>query len=82
LERYQFIGGPWFNSLYTVSEPLIWLGTDPVLLDALMLEKINRYRTQEGFKPVSEDIRTLEFASILGVGSRKTADAKFVPVGN
>ena len=82
LERYQFIGGPWFNSLYTVSEPLLWLGTDPVLLDALMLERINRYRAREGFKAVSDDIRTLEFAAILGVGSRKTSDAKFVPVGN
>lgn len=82
LERYQFIGGPWFNSLYTISEPRLWLGTDPVLLDALMLERINRYRARDGFKPVSDDIRTLEFASILGVGSRKTADAKFVRVGN
>ena len=82
LERYQFIGGPWFNSLYTISEPRLWLGTDPVLLDALMLERLNRYRARDGFKPVSDDIRTLEFASILGVGSRKTADAKFVPVGN
>jgi hypothetical protein len=82
LERYQFIGGPWFNSLYTISEPLLWLGTDPVLLDALMLERLNRHRAREGFKPVSEDIRTLEFASILGVGSRKSADARFVPVGN
>ncbi len=82
LERYQFIGGPWFNSLYTESEPQLWLGTDPVLLDALMLEKINRWRQRTGFKPVSDDIRTLEFASVLGVGSRKTADAKFVPVGN
>jgi len=82
LERYQFIGGPWFNSLYSISEPLVWLGTDPVLLDALMLERINHYRTRDGFKPVSDDIRTLEFASILGVGSRKTTDAKFVPVGN
>jgi len=82
LERYQFIGGPWFNSLYTISEPLLWLGTDPVLLDSLMLERINRYRLREGFKAVSDDIRTLEFATILGVGSRKTADAKFVPVGN
>jgi hypothetical protein len=82
LERYQFIGGPWFNSLYTISEPRLWLGTDPVLLDALMLERINRYRARDGFKPVSDDIRTLEFASILGVGSHKTADAKFVKVGN
>ncbi len=82
LERYQFIGGPWFNSLYTESEPLLWLGTDPVLMDALMLEKINLWRKRTGFQPVSDDIRTLEFASVLGVGSRKTTDAKFVPVGN
>jgi hypothetical protein len=82
LERYQFIGGPWFNSLYTISEPRLWLGTDPVLLDALMLERLNRYRARDGFKPVSDDIRTLEFASILGVGSRKTSDVRFVPVGN
>jgi hypothetical protein len=82
LERYQFIGGPWYNSLYTVSEPLLWLSADPVLLDSLMLERINRHRAREGFKPVSEDIRTLEFAAILGVGTRKTSDAQFKPVGN
>ncbi len=82
LERYQFIGGPWFNSLYTISEPRLWLGTDPVLMDALMLERINRHRLREGFKAVSDDIRTLEFASILGVGSRKVEDAKIIPVGN
>ena len=82
LERYQFIGGPWFNSLYTVSEPLLWLGTDPVLMDSLMQDKINHWRQLTGFKPISDEIRTLEFASILGVGSRKVTDAKFVPVGN
>jgi len=82
LERYQFIGGPWFNSLYTRSEPLLWLGTDPVLLDALMLERINDCRRRAGFEPVSDDIRTLEFAATLGVGSRRTADAKFVEVGD
>ncbi len=47
-----------------------------------MLERLNRYRARDGFKAVSDDIRTLEFAAILGVGSRKVADARFVPVGN
>ena len=82
LERYQFIGGPWFNSLSTSSEPRLWLGPDPVLMDALMLDRSNRLRLREGFKAVSDDIRTLEFASILGVGSRKVEDAKIIPVGN
>lgn len=80
LEHYQFIGGPFFNSLYTVSEPVLWLSTDPVMLDALMREKMNAQRRKQGFEPVDEEIRTLEFAETLGVGSTKTKQAKIVQV--
>lgn len=82
LEHYQFIGGPFFNSLYSASEPLLWLSADPVLMDSLMRERIDRWRKREGFDPISEDIRTLEFAEMLGVGSTRTKDAQIVPVGN
>lgn len=71
LERYQFVGGPWFNSLYTASEPTLLLGTDPVMMDSFMLAKIDAHRVEAGFKPVSPEIRTLEFAEKLGVGTRR-----------
>ncbi len=80
LEHYQFIGGPYFNSLYSASEPLLWLSTDPVLLDSLMRSRINGLRKQSGFEPISEEIRTLEFAETLGVGSTHISSAKFIPV--
>ena len=80
LETYQFIGGPFFNSLYTKSEPLLWLGTDPVMLDSLMRAKINYWRRHEGFEPISEEIRTLEFAETLGVGSTLIKDVKMIDV--
>jgi hypothetical protein len=80
LEHYQYIGGPYFNSLYSASEPLLWLSTDPVLLDSLMRSRINGLRKQSGFEPISEEIRTLEFAETLGVGSTHIASAKFIPV--
>ena len=80
LEHYQFIGGPYFNSLYSASEPLLWLSTDPVMLDALMRSRINGLRKQAGFEPISEEIRPLEFAETLGVGSTHIATAKFIPV--
>jgi len=80
LEHYQFIGGPFFNSLYTKSEPLLWLGTDPVMMDALMRARINKWRMHEGFEPISDEIRTLEFAETLGVGSTLINDAKMIDV--
>jgi hypothetical protein len=81
LERYQFIGGPYFNSLYTLSEPRIWLSADPVMLDALMLKRINEGRLKAGFKEIDTDgLRMLEFADQLGVGSDRPDEVKWVRV--
>jgi hypothetical protein len=80
LEEYQFIGGPYFNSLYTVSEPRVWLSNDPVILDSLMRDRIDLWRRKEGFDPISDDIRTLEDAELLGVGSTHTKTARIIPV--
>jgi hypothetical protein len=81
LQLYQFIGGPYFNSLYTVSEPKIWMSSDPVLLDSMMLLRINAARKRTGFDPISEDdARMLEFARQLGVGSTDTDNAKIEQV--
>ena len=73
LQLYQFIGGPYFNSLYTVSEPRLLMSADPVILDAIMLGKINAARKRTGFEPITEeDARMLDFAQQLGVGSLDT----------
>ena len=80
LERYQYIGGPYFNSLYTESEPCLWLSTDPVALDTMILARINRWRERNGFKPVSEEIQTLNFAETLGVGSMRITPGRVIQV--
>ncbi len=78
LQLYQFIGGPYFNSLYTASEPRLLMSTDPVLIDSLMLERINAVRKRNGFDPVTEDdARMLDFAQQLGVGSMDTKNIKW-----
>lgn len=68
LERYQFIGGPKFRSLYTRTEPRLLLSTNPVVLDFLMLEKINRARRDNGFDMLLQEQPLFYYAETLGLG--------------
>jgi len=68
LRHYQFIGGPRFNSLYTRSEPLLWMSSDPVALDRMLYERINRARLLEGFPEIQPLPRQMPFAASLGLG--------------
>ncbi len=68
LERYQYVGGPIFNSMYTVSEPIVLLSENPVMLDSLMYERINAQRLKNGFEPLPEKLKILVFSEELGLG--------------
>lgn len=69
LERYQYIGGPLFNSRYSRSEPFLWLGSDPVAIDRLLLKRMNRERVLEGFPRIDPLPRQFPFAASLGLGT-------------
>ncbi|MBI2516773.1 MAG: DUF362 domain-containing protein [Opitutae bacterium] len=82
LQLYQFIGGPYFNSLYTVSEPRLLMSADPVVLDSIMLDRLNAARKRTGFDPVdNEEARMLDFAEQLGVGYRDPAKSPVFKLG-
>ena len=68
LERYQFIGGPVFNSLYTRSEPLLWMSINPVVLDALLMERINYHKKENGFTRIVRNTQVFNYAQSLGLG--------------
>ncbi len=68
-ERFQFIGGPGFHSLYTASAPVLLLSADPVAIDSEMLRRINERRQAAGFEAVGEYVPLLDYAEQLGLGS-------------
>ena len=78
MERYQFIGGPVFNSLYTRSEDLLWMSVNPVILDALILGRLNQKRKEEGFRSIGKQLPILIFAENLGLGSSDIKRIKWI----
>jgi hypothetical protein len=68
LERYQFIGGPFFNSIYSRSEPRMWMSSDPIALDRLLYDRMNAMRLLEGFPEIQPLPRQFPFAASLGLG--------------
>ena len=68
LEKYQYIGGPSFHSLYSASEPELCLSTNMVLLDYYMLGKMNEKRRQYRFKEMPMDSPLFQYGKTLGLG--------------
>ncbi|MGJ8653522.1 MAG: DUF362 domain-containing protein [Opitutaceae bacterium] len=80
LERYQFIAGPFFNSLYSRSEPKLWMSSDPVAIDRLLLDRFNAWRLLEGFPEIYPVPRQLPFAASLGLGVYEKSKIEITPV--
>lgn len=80
LQRYQYVGGPVFNSMYTVSEPVVLLSDNPVLLDSMMSERINAHRMKNGFAPLPQELKILAYSEQLGLGEKDTDFANLVSV--
>ena len=68
LEEFQFIGGPSYNALYSRVEPKLWMSSDPVALDRLLLDLINRERRKNGFNELPMPNLQLSYASKIGLG--------------
>lgn len=80
LEKYQFIGGPQFNSLYAVSEKLLVMSSDPVAIDSYMITKMNAWRERYRFPLIREDVSMLVYADQLGVGMAHLDPARIIPL--
>jgi hypothetical protein len=67
LEHFQFVGGPKFNSLYSGSEPVLWMSANPVVIDSLLFERINSARKQVSV-PLLDRPAYIEYAHQLDLG--------------
>ncbi|GHB92256.1 DUF362 domain-containing protein [Cerasicoccus arenae] len=81
LERYQFLGGPRFNALYTGREQKLWLSANPVALDYLMWRKLIKGRRAANFDVPNGEPPLFEYASKLGLGPYRLNELKLRKLG-
>ena len=68
LEAYQFIGGPNYNSMFCKSLPELYMSTDPVALDLILLNILNDARQENGFNLISSPNKLLDYSAKIGIG--------------
>ena len=76
LEKGQFVGGSVFNSRCTFRENLILMSTNPVVLDYIAWELINKYRSMNKFDKIEPMPALLNYCKELKIGDWDPRAAK------
>jgi hypothetical protein len=69
----QYLGGPAFHPQYCWHHASLYLSTDPVAVDALMLEEIERMRKRAAIPAIGETASHLATAAAYGLGESDPA---------
>ncbi len=67
-EQGQFVGGSVFNSRFCFSENMLMLSSNPVVLDYIAWQTINKYRRANRFKLIDPEPPILNYCRQLNVG--------------
>lgn len=66
--RPQFAGGPFPEPQYSVNHGAIYASRDPVALDVLGMEVLDRYRTANGLPALAGSVQWPASAEVIGLG--------------
>ncbi len=79
-EQGQFVGGAVYNARFSFSENLLMLSKNPVALDYLAWQTINKYRRANRFKPIDPEPPILSNCRELGLGEYDPRKIKKITV--
>jgi len=77
----QYAGGPYPNPNFTTDNGAIFASTDPVALDATLLEMLEEWRTAAKLPPLAPMTQYLESAEWMGLGHSKSSNIRTFRVG-
>ena len=68
-EHGQFVGGAVFNARFSFSENTLMLSSNPVVLDYIAWQTLNKYRRANRFKLIDPEPPILNYARQLNIGN-------------
>ena len=80
LEQYQYIAGPGYNANYTGSLPEMWMSVDPVIMDANLVQLLNKARAANGFAQLPEVPEFILYSIQLGLGRGIPSETRFISI--
>ena len=79
-EQGQFVGGAVYNARFCFSENLLLLSSNPVAIDYICWQTINKYRRANRFKIIDPEPPILNYCRQLGVGDYDMRKIKRISV--
>ncbi|MDD5261832.1 MAG: DUF362 domain-containing protein [Methylacidiphilales bacterium] len=76
----QFAGGPDFIPHYAASPGIIMIGKDPVALDTLCLERLEKWRAEKKVVPIGNDAVHLRLSAKYGLGTTSKDSMEIIRV--
>ena len=76
----QFVGGSLYNARFSFSEKLLLLSANPVVLDYIAWQTLNKYRRANRFAPIEPEPPVLNYCRQLRVGGYDLRSVKRINV--
>jgi hypothetical protein len=78
--RPQYAGGPFPEPQYVVNHGAIYASRDPVAIDAIGLQLLDRFREEGGLPLLSKNIGWVKSAGQIGLGTAERERIRVIPV--
>ena len=78
--RPQYAGGPFPEPQYVLNHGALYASRDPVAIDALGLQLLDRFRQEGGLPLLSKNIGWIQSAETIGLGAASRERIRVIPV--
>ena len=78
--RPQYAGGPFPEPQYVVNHGALYASRDPVAIDAIGLQLLDRFREEGGLPLLSKSVGWVKSAGLIGLGTAERERIRVIPV--